>query len=270
MKILCLSDLHMDVNGRSYEEDILPYVITYIKKKDPDIVLIAGDISDYPHTTINALTIIKHHTQLPILFIPGNHDIWAKHQSTSLDAYNMLKNHESSLINKPYHVNEEYVIIGDMGWYDYSFGPEAVHESVFWERKKSKWKDGMYAKWNMTDTELCHQQIQQLKEQLDQNQHKKVILTTHFVPFKEFIMYTTGDANWNMNNGYMGSTKMGELIQSYSNIKWVVFGHTHKRYGVIEQFKGTNLICNPLGYMFEWKTPFIEEELETCGTIITI
>lgn len=269
MKILFISDTHLDLNSTSLGYDLLPPFIAYVKRKNPDILIIAGDISDNCKTTINILNILEKELQIPIRFIPGNHDTWVNGDKSSWDSYQKFKNHSTSLIDKPFHINDEYVAIGDSGWYDYSFGPESIAKKKFAEEKKKKWKDGIYSRWKRSDEEMTTYMIDKLRLQLEKNRHKKVIFVNHFIPFYDFITVLQ-DVDWNFCNAYMGSKQIGELIQTYPNIEWVVFGHTHKKFGKIEDYKGKNFICNPLGYTYEWSHQKFEDELEDTGILLEL
>lgn len=270
MNILFLSDIHLDNNSKAIGRDLIVDLVEYINEKNPHILVIAGDISSDYKTSINVLDIIEEKTGVKTLFIPGNHDIWVNSNEKSWTAYEKLKKHKSSLIDKPYHANDEYVIIGDMGWYDYSFGPSTIPQHLYWSKKKRLWNDGNYALWQRKDEEVLDYVLKKLALQLEKNKEKKVIFVNHFIPFEDFIIKSESDNNWNMCNGYMGSKKIGDLIKKYPNIEWVVFGHTHKKYGVIEDYKGYNFICQPIGYAHEWKEDTFMKELNEYGTMITI
>ncbi|WML53240.1 hypothetical protein RCG17_00550 [Neobacillus sp. PS3-12] len=66
----------------------------------------------------------------------------------------------------------------------------------------------------------------------------------------------------------MGSSRFGELAVKYS-VKKYIFGHIHKRYH--DQYKGIEIICNPLGYYpNEWNFTSAEEEIFTTIKMIEI
>ena len=47
MKIAILSDVHLDMNSNYVGEDLLPVFVQCLKEKEPDLILIAGDMSDH-------------------------------------------------------------------------------------------------------------------------------------------------------------------------------------------------------------------------------
>ncbi|WP_042352416.1 metallophosphoesterase [Bacillus massiliigorillae] len=268
MNIAVLSDLHLDMNSNFVGEDLLPILIETFVEKQPDLIVIAGDLSDHVTSTITMLDEIEKHVKVKILFIPGNHDIWVRNNESSWDSYKMFEKHPSSIINKPFVVNNEYVIIGDMGWFDYSLAAESssMYEIL---SEKEDWGDHKYTNWNMDDGELNQVMLNQLEEQLRLNKDKEVIFVTHFVPYKEYVIRSNEYMNWDVYNAFMGSVRMGELINRYANIKYAIFGHTHERYPLYKDEQKT-IICNPLGYIGERNVETFKQELEKSITIINI
>lgn len=267
MKILFLSDLHLDINSKETETDLVPLVIAFINSKSPSIVVISGDISGDAQTTINILELLQKNTQSKIVFVPGNHDIWTDKES-SWDGYETLINHSTSIVNKPLLLENDWAILGYMGWYDYSFGIETIPLPKYQRLKKKLWNDALYARWQMSDDDLNKKLLSELEEQLNDLKDKKVILSTHFIPYKPFITFT-GDNNWNICNGFMGSSSTGKLLNQHKNVEYVSFGHTHKRFGLVNHNQ-KNIICNPLGYTFEWTDDSFSKQLEESSVLINI
>jgi putative phosphoesterase len=271
MKLLYLSDLHLDINSHIKNEILLPKLISFLNKKEYDRLLIGGDISASPTKTADILHTVFENTKKPISFIPGNHDIYVlpHEEHTSWDSYDLLKENKHSLIDNPVEIGD-YVLIGDLGWYDYSFGPSSYSEFQFASQKSRHNKDSKFARFGMKDPDILEMMIGKFKDLLDQYQDKKIILLNHFIPFKEYISYTSEDS-WNFSNAYMGSSKLGDMFLQYENIEYVLFGHTHFRHGVKELYN-KKIICNPLGYVGEWSNidNELEEELEKCAITITL
>lgn len=261
-----LSDIHLDVNEKIKKKKLKDILLDYIKEKNPDYLIIAGDLTGGYEYTIELLEEIEEETGVKVKFVPGNHDIWTNKVS-SFENYEALKNHKSSLIDNPLEL-DSYVVIGDMGWYDYTFKPEFMNEEEVRLHKPNLWSDAYYAKWGMSDKELYEKMHEKIAKQLEENKDKKVIFVNHFLPYDDFLVFKN-DIKWNTCNAFMGSSKLGELLDSYGNVEYVVFGHTHKRFGLME-FGNKKVICNPVGYTGEWDTTDFKKELETCGVIIEI
>ena len=83
---------------------------------------------------------------------------------------------------------------------------------------------------------------------------KRVIVSTHFVPNQAFVQTFTGKyAKWNQINAFLGSPKIGQMATEFLQIKALVFGHTHHRFGSV-QVGGIHYECRPLGYAYEWRS----------------
>lgn len=261
-----MSDLHIDVNSEITRTNVLDDICNWLKSKEYDVLVIAGDLTNDATRSIKHIDIIEEFTGKPIYFVAGNHDTWAN--KSSWESQNTLVNHHSSLICSPKQVGN-HVIIGDMGWYDYSFGDSHIPKHVFKDKKKKYWTDAFYSVWNMEDETLLNLILDDIKSQLDHYKDKPVVFVNHFIPYKQFLTYKPHDSNWNFCNAYMGSEKIGELIDQYDNVEYVVFGHTHRRYGMVD-FRDKKIICNPLGYYGEWSNDNVYDQFEEASIIIDL
>lgn len=270
MRLLICSDLHLDANERFTGIDILDPIIKAFQNQDPDAVIIAGDLSGDAQRTLHYIQTFKQKLRVPIYFVPGNHDIWTQSHDAfgSKKSYQLLYEDASSLLRNPL-IEKNTVVLGAMSWYDYSFGPKNIHKDNFSFEKKHVWNDAKFAKWGEEDERLCNRMLTQLEKELTNHLKKDIILVNHFIPYEEFITVKENE-DWNFCNAYMGSAHLGELIDRHPNIKTVIFGHTHRRYGVIEHFRSKTIICKPLGYYSEWEGDHIEEEIEKVITIVEI
>lgn len=267
MKLLFLSDLHIDNNEKITKTNLKRPLIDYIKKVNPEYLIMAGDLTGSMEHSLEIIDLIEKETGVLVKFIPGNHDIWTEKES-SWTEYEKSKHHHSSLIEQPLELANDYVVIGNMGWYDYSFKPEFMNEEEVRMHKGNLWNDAHYAKWGISDQELYQKMHASFKEQLEKYKNKKVIFVNHFIPYIDFIVFKN-DIWWNTANSFMGSENLGKLLDTYKNIEYVVFGHTHKRFG-LKEFGDKKVICNPFGYAGEWKTKDIKKELEDTGIVIEL
>ena len=74
-----------------------------------------------------------------------------------------------------------------------------------------------------------------------QNQVGQIVVVTHHLPFKEAVVLK--DRQFNFFNAFMGSTRIGDLIDRYEKIKTVIYGHNHKS----RQFRHKNVHCYESG-----------------------
>lgn len=271
MKVLLMSDLHIDVCKKITGRSIFPSLVNHVKNHQPDLLVIAGDLTGSAFDTLHYIHLLQERTGVQVKFVPGNHDIWTRptKKDASMHAYQSLKEDPSSLLDNPF-VTDKYAIIGGMGWYDYSFVSDMVtDQQEIVSFKKIHWNDAKFANWGMDDVSLCRQERDALEMQLNSYQNKKIIMVTHTVPYKDFTIYKPRDPIWNMCNAFMGSQQLGELFDRYSNIEYITFGHTHHRFGEVS-FGDKTIICKPFGYPNEWKTNDVEAELEDASTILHI
>ena len=268
MKIAILSDVHLDMNSNYVGEDLLPVFVQYLKEKEPDLILIAGDISDHVISSLTILEAIEQRLGVKTLFIPGNHDVWIKQNENSLTNYQTFANHPSSLIDTPYLLSNDYVIIGEMGWFDYTLvAPHIPFQKV--KNTLTDWGDHKYTNWGCDHVTLTQRMIEKVEKQLLLHQDKKIIFATHFVPYREFLSVSNSYMDWNLYNAFMGSSKLGDLLNRHSNVEYVIFGHTHERFGTTDSHH-KKIICNPLGYIGERSKQVFQQELEQSVTMIQL
>jgi putative phosphoesterase len=262
IKVLHLSDLHLDVNEKILERSLLGDLVDYLNVQPYNLLLISGDLSGDVDSTLWYLDEIERRTEKKVLFVPGNHDIWVGNNENSWDSLIKLKKHKSNILNNPYLVGN-WAIVGGFSWYDYSYRMNEVSEDDAKYKKKQFWQDAKYAKFDMCDIDITNKMLEEIYIDLEKVKGKKVWLMNHFVPYEDFITYKM-DWIWNFCSAYIGTEKLGKLIDDYNNIEIISFGHTHTRYE--NRLKGNKkVVCNPLGYVGEWKTLDFINELNSCA-----
>lgn len=252
MKIGILSDIHVDINYTD-RDTVTPAICNAVKEKSLDLMIIAGDVaSDYTRA-LEALEIIEKTTRIPTLYVPGNHDIWVEQHpdKTSQEIYNLLKGYAHNLTNGAYEINSDWIVLGDLGWYDFSFGDKKYSTGDFQRMKYEDrvWQDSIMARWDRSTLEMHNFFLGRLEKQLEKYQDKKVIVVTHVLPIKDFTVQPP-TAMWEYLNAFLGSAEYGKMILRYPNVKYSVCGHVH--YRKRKTIQNTEFICNCLGYRSEW------------------
>lgn len=224
-KIAMISDLHLDIN-RVDEQRALVQQSEWLIDNQIDVYLIAGDL--YNHFD-KSLAFVEHlqamtpHTL--VRFVAGNHDMV---NDISYAALNQVES-ATYLHRRTLDVaNTNWRIIGNNGWYDYSFSAstqKTEHDFLHW--KRAYWIDGAI-KQPMSDPERLQLELDIVSKQLEAAQiaHKQVLFVTHFVPNAAYIRTTNDNRFWNMANAMLGSVKMGTLLDQY-RVAHVLFGHMH-------------------------------------------
>lgn len=251
MKIGILSDIHVDLNEKEGIDVIKP-IIDEIKKNKADLMIIAGDVSNDYELTLDSLNKIQEGSGVRCIFVPGNHDIWnEKHlDKDAWYIYEQLKKFPGNVANGPIELEDDWVIIGDLGWYDYSFGDPSYTAEEFdkMQYEERTWQDKIKSIWDRSTLEMHQYFYDKLESQLKEHKGKKIILLTHVVPHENFIVPEPNDM-WKYVNAYMGGSSYGELAEKY-NVEYSVFGHVH--YRKTEKIGNVTYICNCLGYSDEW------------------
>jgi len=261
VKIGILSDIHVDLNDTG-RDDVTTAICHTIEKQNIDLFICAGDVADDFKRTTRTIRQIRNRTGRRCLFVPGNHDIWVEYHPgmSSVQIYDTLGELPDNLSNGAIHLTEDWVVIGDLGWYDYSFGgveysKEEFDRMQFGDRV---WQDGIKAVWNRDTVEQHRHFYEKLKTQLEEHTDKQVIFVTHVLPIREFTVPQPTE-EWNYLNAFLGSEEYGELVGRYRNVKYAISGHVHYRKS--KRTGQTEHICNCLGYIDQWKTgsdPLVE------------
>lgn len=241
-----MSDLHVDINKLTKHD--LDILIQLLKEKKITHLHLAGDTANDINLLLDTVSYIEK-SHLTVTYNFGNHELPSLKNPGEMENYPDVR-----FLNLDYlDLTKNLVLVGMNGWYDYSFALEDNYSKSL-AAKNLYWYDRRIER-GMSDPEVTDLILNQLTELLNHLtlQEKEIILATHFVPRQEFIRYFNGEyARWNQINAFLGTKKLGELLSNYPNVKYVVFGHTHRR------FEETNIdgiiyTAKPLGYFYEWQ-----------------
>jgi len=257
MKIGILSDIHVDLNGG---QAVINGLLTAMLRRDVEVMVIAGDVSSDYRVTLDSLEQLRERSGIRIVFVPGNHDIWneANPEITAWQAYRELERFPGNLTAGPQEIAGGWRIIGDLGWYDYSFGGVQYSREDFDRMQIGEriWQDRIKAIWDRHTLEMHRTFYEKLDDQLknaeaepaSDSSNRKILLVTHVLPRKEFTVQRP-DPEWIYLNAFLGSPEYGELALAHK-VRYSICGHVHYRKEVT--VKGTRFICNCLGYADEW------------------
>lgn len=245
-KLAVISDLHVDINRLGEKE--LGLLVEVLQAQTITHVHLAGDVANKLERVLHTVAFIEAHG-IPVTYNFGNHEMPSLKTEQEIEQYP-----ESHFLNQQtIRLNEDTVLLAFNGWYDYSYALEKDHKKIL-AAKNLYWYDRFIHR-EHDDVRTQHIILEQLAGVLDYLQAcgKQVIIATHFVPKREFIVYQKGKyERWNQLNAFLGSARTGELFDRYDHIKQVVFGHTHRRFSD-QVLNGTRYSCHPFGYYFEWQ-----------------
>ena len=221
-RLAVLSDVHIDINQLAETEWAM--LVKLLLDEHINHVHLAGDIANTKQQALAFLDYLSNY--FPTTFHWGNHEM-ADLTEGEIEHYS-----DSRFLNfRFFALSDTTWLLGINGWYDRFIQREARDPVV----------------------------MQQIAENFvaimrTVPKDKRVIVSTHFVPNQAFVQTFTGKyAKWNQINAFLGSPKIGQMATEFLQIKALVFGHTHHRFGSV-QVGGIHYECRPLGYAYEWRS----------------
>lgn len=252
MRIGCISDLHIDINK---DYPVLETVAAAANERALDVLLVAGDISETPQNTIEAMARLDALCGCKVYYVPGNHDMWNKNcpDRKTEEIYMAYVQDTRCLSGK--HVilengEDRLALVGDIGWYDYSMASPGYTNAQLdgMSLGGRTWQDYYFNQWTKDNQAQMAGSLKALETQLAQCSALPVLAVTHMLPIDNFCV-SVAKKDWSFFNAFLGSTAIEELYLRYS-VRYAVCGHVHHR----EQLDKNGIlnICPCLGYYNEW------------------
>ena len=143
----------------------------------------------------------------------------------------------------------DLALVGDVGWYDYSFAEEGFSEEELYEMTAEGrvWHDHWYNPWTKDNRGQTRRRLALLEEAMKEAGDLPIIAVTHMLPVKAFTVPPKG--MWRLFNGYLGTPALQALYLKYP-VRIAVCGHVHYRSRVFVD--NIRHICPCLGYAAEW------------------
>ncbi len=257
MKLGVISDIHLDINE---QYPIIELLKEEIERRELEGIVLAGDIANGPEKTIPYLEKMRSCFSVPLWFVPGNHDMWDVNKTfeNSWKIYYAYENEEGCLCNHPVTIGSS-VLIGNIGWYDYSFGETKYTFSDF--KKKTyhdrMWQDSIYMHWEEEDQDLAENLRTELKHFITANQGKRIVSVTHMIGIPE-LKVPLSRKDWDYFNAFLGSKKLGEMYEK-EGVSTAIMGHVHYRTRL--QKNNVDYVCACLNYHTEWETKNPQKEI---------
>lgn len=178
--------------------------------------------------------------------IPGNHDIWVPLEGsrTSIDRYRdlpcLFRAHGFHWLDGDVIDVDGIALVGAMGWYDASFRDMSLGiEDLCYEQKSYRgltgqafWNDALYARWGADDEAVSEWQLSLLRAALQRaSSFQRMVVATHHLPTQKMLIQPRFivPKHWRFANAFLGSERMGELLERQANLDLVVSGHVHFR-----------------------------------------
>ncbi|KNY26397.1 metallophosphoesterase [Pseudobacteroides cellulosolvens] len=292
MKVAYTSDIHADITLNNSR--LIPFLVKRIEDINPDVFVIAGDISNSLESLDNTLKLFSELSCLKVM-VPGNHDVWVESNNSVRKGRDSFYKYRQAIPQVcqqngfSYPITEPIIIgstaiIGNIGWYDYSLADirleslysfndyaKGTFEEGTWNDTKyavwlkspnsSYWKDRLKALTNNMVFEMLFDELKNSVQNMPDN-IGKLLVVLHTAPFKECIIPKDEPSPF---DAYEGSTKIGEFIKSVSKNREVsiIFGHRHKK--LFLDMGNIKLYRSPVGYLGESQTDYEKIAREVIG-----
>jgi len=238
LKIAAISDLH--VLPDDGDRELLESIKRRVEEISPDVLVIAGDISDHLSVLDDSLSQL-YIESCANLYVAGNHDIWFEDEGGpgSLEKYSRKvgnicqKNGFIHLPDSP-HIKENTAFVGSIGWYDYSFRrPELDIPMEHYEQKEYRgavWYDLFKIDWAYSDIEATNLFNRKLEYDLTTlpDNISQIVYVSHHLPFRNLTIYKDR-LPWDFHSAFMGAQSTGKILENDDRVVLSISGHSHIR-----------------------------------------
>lgn len=260
MRIIVTSDLHYNIARSKRPTRALAEKICRI---GGDILIFAGDTTGGPASHFEEAFGLFEGFKGPRLAIAGNHEIWVTGGDDSLHRYEnglqeiCSQNGVHYLDAEPFYADGA-AIVGNMGWYDFSFRPARLQIPLRYYQAKvapgaaerlggypdleptddvphnalevtTRWMDGERVNLAMSDVAFTHRLAASFRRHLTEASERadRICAIVHHVPFAELVPHSILP-NWEFATAFHGSELFGETILDFPKVRRVFCGHIHK------------------------------------------
>ena len=229
VRIAISSDNHLDVNQVD-PAAALAMQAQYLQ--DHSVQYFFNDTATTEIYTLSLHDALPISDRVHVYYIAGNHDL-LQHAS-----YDQIEH-----LSAPGYLHRHYVdlpgtnwrMIGNNGWYDYSFSTYRDDSIAVRQWKRVYWLDSEIEQPG-DDQERMNNVLSQVTAQLAaaKDAGKRVLFLTHFAPRHELLAPRPAGVNtprrerfYQMITAMMGSDRLGDLLESTGNVKYAFYGHLH-------------------------------------------
>lgn len=238
MKVFFTADIHYDLldNPQKALDPMLNALLT----SKADVFAIGGDtIGLRKYKLWECLRFFEKFKGHKVI-TAGNHDLWVNPGSDSFKYYeeefrNEVETYGFHYLDHAPFVADGVGFVGSVGWYDYSFRDPLLKVPMERYYKKllpgeCEWMDRHHVNWNFDDPGFTDHVIEKLKDHLTIAgvSSEVIICIIHHLPF-ENLLTRKSDRSWTFGNAFMGSRRLGEVMQSFPKVRYALCGHSHVR-----------------------------------------
>lgn len=228
MIIKYFSDIHLefhDAHNQAYFLDDL------FKDDLPNIFVVSGDLS-VPSDIIQWLDYIDKMVDVPVLFVPGNHEYYGSQKVVKDEEFKNLNLDHVKILNGDTFKHMDVVFAGATGWWDDPMNNSHLYALNDFNRIYD-------IKQHMNGTEWGVRDRRFFRQVLADNVY--VVCISHNAPSYQSInpKYLGSDINECFANHW------DTMIHEFQPVAWI-HGHMHDS---CEYTIGkTQIVCNPYGY----------------------
>mgnify|MGYP001565311139 CR=1 FL=1 len=241
MKVLILSDLHMDYGKNGYLTMKKEAVIKDLGANF-DCILLCGDNAEFDGEFFNhkrLFRFLRNRFSCPLGFIIGNHELWSgRFISPEMLLYKHFKDIalEEGLVyleDQNLTINN-WTIAGTYAHYDYSLG--RISHGITKENfiigvakingVDYQWIDKNFIYWEKPDEDICSDLTSGFENRI-KNVERKLITISHTVPNQDLIGHENS-LKQDFYGAFSGTIKLEEIIKKFP-IDYHFCGHTHAR-----------------------------------------
>lgn len=254
-----MSDIHNEFYRYEYEKNrsnYNKYQITPQPTDNETTLVLAGDIDVDKHVFAS----LKHYAKQfkYVVYTPGNHDYWNANISKFVDKLNQqLK--EANILNVfildgSFIILEDVTFVGGTLWTDFGKeDPLSMYSAPNTMNDYRKITMGeFYSKLRPAHLLAEHYRVRNFIKDIALNNPDKLVVVTHHAP--SFNSMDDMFSHDKIGNNFYYS-ELTELFEIDAITHWI---HGHSHCAIDYMINGTNVMCNPKGYIGEGETGFNE------------
>jgi Icc-related predicted phosphoesterase len=237
MKLLVLSDLHLGLQT--------PF--KFSGNSGADIVILAGDIDVGVKGVKWA---VENIPDVPVIYVLGNHEFYGNDYPDLIDkAREAAVGTNVNILENEMFEHEDVVFFGATLWTDFNLLGDPVLSGLVSKSRISDFgsinfkPEGAKIRPNNM-IEIHRGTIRFLKERLNENIGKKVVMVTHHAP----SMISIDDIYKKDHTSAVFASSLESFIENYEPELWI---HGHVHHFCDYNISKTRIYCNPRGYNAE-------------------
>lgn len=219
-----------------------------IRSHSPNAIALIGDVAEVYQGIgkfEDCLQIFrKELPNIPILVLPGNHDLWVNEHETNFDSRKLFdellpkvtRDAGCFWLETENYVAGEVALIGSYLHYNYTAkdktGPISLLPDKWFEQNKSSILNDRFMIGLPRDIDFAKELGDAFESRLRDAQEnesiRKIVVMSHVPCMEEQITRNPRDYNWSIATPYFGNLSHHQFILGLDKIRFVVSAHSHR------------------------------------------